>query len=61
MAAGACVVFRQPRAQACRLGPDDRIPLRVVIGAAAEYLVRYQRLFDFVFASLEMAIDEKRQ
>ena len=61
MAACARVVFRQPPAQACRLGPHDRIPLRVVIRAAAEDLVRNQRFFEFLVTSLEMAIDEKRQ
>ena len=54
-------MFRQPPAQACRLGPHDRIPLRVVIRAAAEDLVSNQRFFEFLVTSLEMAIDEKRQ
>ena len=61
MAACARVVFRQPRAQARRLGPHDRILLRVVIGTPAEDLVRDNRLFEFLVTFLEMAIDEKRQ
>jgi hypothetical protein len=61
MAACVRVMFRQPSAQARRLGPHDRIPLRVVIGTAAEDLVRDQRFFEFLVTSLEMAIDEKRQ
>jgi hypothetical protein len=61
MAACARVVFRQPPAQACRLGAHDRILLRVVIGTAAEDLVRDQRLLEFLVTSLEMTIDEKRQ
>src|SRR5262252_3935533 len=61
MTPSARVVLRQPAAKACCLGPHDRIPFRVVIGTATEDFVSDHRLLEFLVASLEMAIDEKRQ